>query len=182
MATPRKYLGRDQNLGAAIRVYLLQDAIEIDELTFVEIERTRVYFDDILAITYHRSVSVLFLVLMGVVGGIPLMSGLYLLTQNQTAGAVAFLVMAAPWLAFFLVHLLLRTDVITVFGRRTMARMRFQFRKGRARAVYAELTEKVRIAQEAIRAAQPPPPAPAAPEMPLPPPIPPEPGPASPVA
>ena len=42
MAAPRKYLGRDQNLGAAIRVYLLPDAIEIDEVTFVEIERTRV--------------------------------------------------------------------------------------------------------------------------------------------
>jgi hypothetical protein len=182
MAAPRKYLGRDQNLGAAIRVYLLPDAIEIDELTFVEIERTRVYFDDILAITYHRSVSVLFLVLTGLVGGIPLMTGLYLLTQGQTSGAAALLVMAAPWLLFFLVHLFLRTDVITVFGRRTMARMRFQVRKGRARAVYAELTEKVRIAQEAIRAAQPPPPAPAAPELPLPPPTPPEPGPASPVA
>ena len=62
-------------------------------------------------------------------------------------------------------------DVITVFGRRTMARMRFQVRKGRARRVYAELTEKVRVAQEAIRAAQPPPPA-AAPEIPLPPPPP----------
>jgi len=181
MAAPRKYLGRDQNLGAAIRVYLIADAIEIDELTFVEIERTRVYFDDILAITYHRSISVLLLVLMGLVGGIPLMSGLYLLTQHQTGAAAAFLLMAAPWLAVFFVHLLLRTDVLTVFGRRTMARMKFHLRKGRAREVYAELVEKVRVAQEAIRAAQPPPPAPAAPELPLPPQTPPEPGPTSPV-
>ena len=139
-------------------------------------------FDDILAITYHRSVSVLFLVLMGLVGGIPLMTGLYLLTQDQTVGAVVLLFSAAPWVALFLVHLVFRTDVITVFGRRTMARMRYQIRKGRARRVYGELSEKVRVAQDAIRAAQPPPPAPAASEIPLPPPAPPEPGPASPVA
>jgi hypothetical protein len=171
MAVPRKYLGRDQNLGAAIRVYLLPDAIEIDELTFVEIERTRVYFDDILAITYHRAVNLLFLILMGLVGGIFSSIALYLLTQDQAAGAAGLLAMASPFLLFFVVHLVLRTDVITVFGRRTMARMRFSVRKGRARRVYEEITEKVRVAQDAIRAAQPPPPA-AAPEIPLPPPPP----------
>jgi hypothetical protein len=182
MATPRQYLGRDQNLGAAIRVYLLPDAIEIDELTFVEIERTRVYFDDILAITYHRAVSIIFLVLTGILGGLPTLGALIMLTKSQEAAAVGFLFMGVPMLLMFFGHLILRTDVITVFGRRTMARMRFGIRKGRARKVYTELVEKVRIAQDAIRAAQPPPPAPAAPEIPLPPATPPEPGPASPVA
>jgi hypothetical protein len=169
MATPRKYLGRDQNLGAAVRIYMLPDALEIDELTFVEIERTRVYFDDILAITYHRATNLLFLILMGLVGGIFSSIALYLLTQRQAAGAAGLFAMASPFLLFFLLHLILKTDVITVFGRRTMARLRFQVRKGRARQVYRELADKIRLAQEAAAAAQPPPPPPPEPDIPMPP-------------
>jgi uncharacterized membrane protein len=169
MATPRTYLGRDQNLGAAVRVYMLPDALEIDELTFVEIERTRVYFDDILAITYHRAVSVLLLVLMGVMGGIFSAIALVQLAQKEIVGATVLLIFGAPFLLIFFAHLILKTDVITVFGRRTMARLRFPVRKGRARRIYRELAQKIQAAQEAAAAAQPPPPPPPEPDIPMPP-------------
>ncbi len=169
MTTPRKYLGRDQNPGSAVRVYLLPDALEIDELSFVEIERTRVYFDDILAVTYHRAVSVIFLVIMGLLGGIFAAIAMVVAAQKESVGAAVLLIFASPWLLFFFAHLILKTDVITVFGRRTMARIRFQVRKGRARQVYQELAEKIRVAQEAAAAAQPPPPPPPEADIPMPP-------------
>jgi hypothetical protein len=169
MATPRKYLGRDQNVGSAIRVYMLPDALEIDELSFVEIERTRVYFDDILAITYHRAVSMIFLVMMGLIGGIFTAIALFFVAQKESTSTAVLLTFASPFLLFFFAHLILKTDIITVFGRRTMARMKFQVRKGRSRKVFKELVEKIRVAQEASAAAQPPPlPAPE-PDIPMPP-------------
>ncbi|HLY76070.1 MAG TPA: hypothetical protein VKU80_18270 [Planctomycetota bacterium] len=171
MAAPRKYLGRDQNLAGIIRVYLLADSLEIDELTFAEIERTRVYFDDVLAVTYHRAVSMGFSILMGLGGGIFGAIGVVLVVHKEWAGAVSTLVAASPFLLTFVAHLILKTDFITVFGRRTLARMRFRVRKGRAREVYKEITDKVRIAQAAAAAAQPPPPPPEAPELPPGPPL-----------
>ena len=171
MAAPRKYLGRDQNMAGIIRVYLLPDSLEIDETTFAEIERTRVFFDDVLAVTYHRAVSLGFAIVMGLAGGIFGAIGLVLVLQKEWAGAISVLVMASPFLLTFCAHLILKTDFITVFGRRTLARMRFRVRKARAREVYQELTDKIRIAQAAAAAAQPSPPPPKAPELPPGPPL-----------
>jgi hypothetical protein len=171
MAAPRKYLGRDQNMAGMLSVYLLQDSLEIDEMTFVEIERTRVYFDDVLAVTYHRAVSLGFAILMGLVGGILGAIGVILVAQKEWVGAISLLMIASPFLITFAAHLILKTDYITVFGRRTLARMRFRVRKGRAREVYGELTDRIRTVQTAAAAAQPPPPPPESPELPPGPPL-----------
>jgi len=162
----RTYLGRDQNMAGIIRVYLRPDSLEIDEITFVEIERTRVLFDDVLAVTYHRAVSLGYSIVMGLFGGIFAAIGLVVLAQKEMVGAIVILLTAAPFLIAFALHLILKTDVITVFGRRTLARMRFRVRKARAREVFKELTAKIRAAQEAAAAARPAPPAPQEPDLP----------------
>jgi hypothetical protein len=64
----------------------------------------------------------------------------------------------------------MRVDVITVFGKRTMACMKFSFRKQRAREIYRDLTQKIRACQEKAAAALPKPPPPPAAEVPPPPP------------
>jgi len=166
MAATRTYLGRDQNMAGIIRVYLRPDSLEIDEITFVEIERTRVLFDDVLAVTYHRAVSLGFTILMGLVGGILAAIGVAVLASKETVGALVVLAFAAPFLISFVLHLVLKTDFITVYGRRTLARMRFRVRKARAREVFKELTARIRAVQEAVAAAQPAPPPPPAPELP----------------
>jgi hypothetical protein len=158
-------------MAGMIRVYLLPEALEIDEITFVEIERTRVYFDDVLAVTYHRAVSLTFAILMGLVGGILGAIGVVLIAQKEWPGAITLLIVAAPFLITFVVHVILKTDFVTVFGRRTLARMRFRVRKGRAREVYQELADKIRVAQAAAAASQPKPPPPEAPELPPGPPL-----------
>jgi hypothetical protein len=174
MNTPRTYLGRDQNMAGMIRVYLLPDAVEIDEISFVEIERTRVYFDDVLAITYHRKRSVGFLVLMGVVVGLMSLIGIGVLSESRVGGLLWYLFSVVPPLLTFLFHVILQTDYVTIFGRRTMARMRFRVRKGRAREVYETLAKRIRAVQAAAAAAaaaaQPSEP-PATPELPPGPPV-----------
>ncbi len=166
IAATRTYLGRDQNMAGIIRVYLRPDSLEIDEITFVEIERTRVLFDDVLAVTYHRAVSLGFAILMGSVGGVLAAIALVALSQKETVGGIVTMLFAAPFLISFVLHLVLKTDFVTVFGRRTLARMRFRVRKDRAREVFKELTAKIRAVQEAVVAAQPAPPPPPAPELP----------------
>ncbi|MBI3857921.1 MAG: hypothetical protein HY293_19760 [Planctomycetes bacterium] len=169
---PRMHLGGDAVPGGYRRVFEIEGGLEIDENNFVEIERTRVYFDDVLGITYHRQLGAVFLVAMGLLAlflsGIAL---LFALMEHESGGVVAivFLCMASPFGLAFLIRLILKVDVITVFGRRTMATMKFPFRKGRARGIYRDLALKIRASQGKALAAEPPPPAPPPPpEMPPP--------------
>lgn len=174
MSVPRTYLGRDQNMAGMIRVYLLPDAIEVDEISFVEIERTRVYFDDVLAVTYHRARSTAFLILMGIFAGLMALIGIPILQESRGGGIAWLLFFAAPPLLTFLAHLILQTDYVTIFGRRTMAKMRFRIRKGRAREVYQILSTRIRAVQAAASAAAAaarPPEPPAAPDLPPGPPV-----------
>jgi hypothetical protein len=166
----RTFLGRDQNLGGYRHVFEIEGGLEIDENNFVEIERTRVYFDDVLGITYHRQGGVAFLVITGIAalffGG----TGALALAGGAEAGvAIVFSCLATPFLVGFVVRLILKVDVITVFGKRTMARMKFGFRKERARRIYRDLTQKIRACQEKAASAIPAPAPPPA-DVPLPPP------------
>lgn len=166
----RKFLGRDQGVGGYRHIFEIEGGLEVDEHNFVEIERTRVYFDDVLGITYHRQMGVVFLVLMGLAalffGGIGL---LVLAGDAERGAAVVFAVLAAPFLVAFVLRLILRVDVITVFGKRTMARMRFHVRKARAREIYLDLARKIGASQDRAAADAPPPPVPPRAEPPAPP-------------
>jgi len=166
---PRVFLGRDQNLAGYRRVYEIEDGLEVDENSFVEIERTRVYFDDVLGMTYHRQMGVGFLIFTGLFA--LFLGALTLAVAVENRGEpVAALVLGCftlPFVAAFVLRLALKVDVITVFGKRTMASMKFGFRKERAREIYRDLSRKIRACQEKAAASLPKPPAP--PEAPLPP-------------
>jgi hypothetical protein len=170
----RTYLGGEANLGGHRRVFEIEGALEIDENDFTQIERTRVYFDDVLGITYHQQVGVAFLVFNGVFGALFVFIALVIAAADRNpAGGIVMGLFAVPFVVAFLLRLVLKVDVITVYGKRTKATIRFGLRKGRARTIYSDLTAKVRARQAKALAEQPPPPAPAASEIPLPPPPPP---------
>jgi hypothetical protein len=168
----RTHLGGEANLGGHRRVFEIEGALEIDENDFTQIERTRVYFDDVLGITYHQQVGVAFLVFNGVFGALFGFIALVIASVDRNpAGAIVMGLFAVPFAIAFLLRLILKVDVITVYGKRTKATIRFGLRKGRARKIYNDLTAKIRARQAKALAEQPPPPpAPAAPEIPLPPP------------
>lgn len=172
MGVPRRFLGSDNDLFIRRQVYDTGDALEVDELTMSDIERRRVYFEDVLALTYHRYRGVLVPVLAGFVAGIFVLSSIPLFREETWGGALVFLVFAAPFAAILATRLILGVDCITVFGRRSSARMTFLFRKGRARELWAVLLERIAARQAELAAELAPPPPPAPPEPQLPPPLP----------
>lgn len=166
----RYYLGCEPNLGGYRRVFEIEGGLEVDENNFTQIERTRVYFDDVLGITYHKEMGVGYLIALGL-ASLLLVLGLLMaaLDKEMLPAGIVFMVLGAPFAIALFLRLLLKVDVITIYGRRTKACMKFSFRKGFARELYATLVDKIRRRQEQVLAAQPKPPAPATPEPPLPP-------------
>jgi len=170
----RTYLGGEANLGGQRRVFEIEGALEIDENDFTQIERTRVYFDDVLGITYHQQIGVAFLVFTGVFAALFAFLALVIgAAEREPAPAIVMGIFAVPFAVAFVLRLIVKVDVITVYGKRTKATIRFSFRKERARSIYNDLTAKIRARQaKALAEMAPPPPAPS-PEVPLPPPPPP---------
>jgi hypothetical protein len=62
--------------------------------------------------------------------------------------ALFFAVFGFPALVAFLARLLLGVDVVTIFGRRSKASIRFTWRKRRAREVYGVICAAVRSAHK----------------------------------
>ena len=169
MAASRKYLGAEVGYGVRLRVFLREDAIEVEDGSLVEIERRRVYFDDILLLTYHRERGKAALIILGLIVLVLGLATAAELSSPNPEVAIGSGFWFVLLLIVFVVRLALGVDVVTVYGRRTMARVKFFWRKGRARRVYAELAEKIEAHQvQAVRAR-----AAAAPKPPAPPPLPP---------
>ena len=164
MVAPRTLLGRHDVLFFRERVYELQDALEVDEFTLTTIERRRVPFDEVLAASTHQRRGAVFLALTGFFAlacGAGVAALLMAGEEAAIVGAVVLGPLAAGFLFAFILRLALGVDVITVYGRRTMARMAFGYRKAQAREVFERLTRRIREHQEKLAAELPPPPGPA---------------------
>ncbi|HEU4521948.1 MAG TPA: hypothetical protein VFT12_08100 [Thermoanaerobaculia bacterium] len=163
------------------KVYQTSEAIETEANEQYEVTQRRVMFEDVLLVTYHRYRGKLYLTLFGVAS-----FGFLLLVLSLTAGggeqglimAIPVGLVGLPLLTAFLIRAIFGVDVVTVFGRRSKAAIRFRFRKRRARQLYGQICAAVRTAQRhlelTIASETPPPSAPD--EQPPGPPGPPEPG------
>lgn len=161
---PRRYLGRAQSLAERVRTYWTDEALEVDQVDNYEIRRRRVFFDEILLVTLHATrgflISVLpfFLALLFVV--------MALAARDTPDASTAFWVVAAVFAAFAVGATLTPVWVVTVYGKRTRARMHFRLRQAKARAIYAEICRAAADAQRALaarlagEAPEPPPPPP----------------------
>lgn len=167
----RAYLGRDFDFGSRRFIYRVKDAVEVDDNTWVEIERTRVYFDDVLAITFHKYRSVGFLIFTGIFGGLFGLISYAIGNTEPIVGWIFFIFCCFPFILFLALHSLLGVDVVTVYGRRTLARIKYGYRKGRAREVWEDLVRRVQENQARATAAATPP----VPGRDMPPPLPPPP-------
>ncbi len=152
MSVPKRrtYLGRTWASGSRQKVYAIEDGLEVDDIYGYEITRRRVFYEDVLLITYHVFRGVGFLV---IVGALAFLFGWFTIAvaMEQPAAAVFFGSFTfAPFAIMFLLRVVLGVDVITVFGRRTKAELRFSFKKRRARLVFRMLVERTRAAQEAL--------------------------------
>jgi hypothetical protein len=151
---PRKLLGTASNLATRVRVYLAEDAVEIDEIEGYSGTRKRVLFDEVLLVTLDRRRRMGSLLIWGApalfftaIAGIGSRSA-------PLAGALMLMaLLGGPFWLGFLAHLAFGVDHVTVFGKRSTAQIRFSLRKRRAREVFALLTNRARDAQRAAVAA-----------------------------
>jgi hypothetical protein len=169
-ATKRVRLGRFAGLATRFAIYRTDVAIEIDERDNFEVQRRRVFFDDILLITHHRELGGWYVAVMSIATLIFGGAAIVFLTVEERSVAAVFGLFAAPFALFLLLRLILRVDVVNIFGRRTKAVLRYGFRKRFARETFDDLTERTRAAQQRladeIAAAMPAAPVEELPEMP----------------
>lgn len=160
---PRRFLGRARTAADRIRVYWTEESLEVDQADHFEIRRRRVFFDEIQLVTLHStrglllallpfSFALLFTVVALAASGEPSARNVFWLLAAFFAAVAVGLAAVPIW-------------VVTVYGRRSRARMQFRL-QGKARRIYAEICRAAADAQRALSqrlAAQ-------APEPPLPPP------------
>jgi len=160
----RTLLGTASDVLTRVRVYLTDDALEIDEIEGYNGVRKRVLFDEVLLVTLDRRRRLQSLLVWGgltLLFSLPGTIGVFA-AKDRVAGLVMLAVLGGPFFVGFLLHLAAGTDHVTVFGKRTIAQMRFVLRKRRAREVFALLRDRVRTSQQptaAVAVTAPPPPA-----------------------
>jgi hypothetical protein len=146
----RELLGRTRQWGGRVRVYDTGPALEIDESEDYRIRRRRLFYDEILLVTHHRRTDwpgiVVSLVLAGLFG----LLAAAVARNETTAALVLFAITGVPFILWGASRIAFKIDFVTVFGKRTQARMRFFMRKRRAREVFDRVCRKAREQQEGL--------------------------------
>jgi hypothetical protein len=168
MTDDRTLLNRSRTILGTDAAYLTADGIDIDSSQNYEVIRRRVFFDDVSLVTLHHERGFGFLLATAAFGTFFLAIGIFIVGINVDAwpAAIPFLLIGAPAFLSFLLRLAMGRSVVTVFGRRSRAVLRFGvFRAGKALTVYGQLCSAVRRAQSSVSV-------PESPERPLPPDVP----------
>jgi hypothetical protein len=142
----RKLIGRSSGLATRVRVYRIEGALEVDEIDHYEVRRSRVFYDDVVLVTLHRYRGITALAVSAGVIVIMAAIAMAVAIDDPQAGAMMFALLGGPFLLFFLFRLIFPFNEITVFSRRSEARLRF-FRSGHARELFQEILTAVREAQ-----------------------------------
>ena len=165
----RKKIGRNVGLMTREVIFDTPDAIEVESREGYEVTRRRVLYEEVLLVTFHRTLGTPYVVFMAVMtslfGGLAL---IFFLSLHELGFAIAFSIVTLPLLIALVIRLALKLDFVTVFGRRSKAVIRFPFRKRRAREVYGAICSRTLEVQRAM--AEPEPAAAPIEEPPLPPP------------
>lgn len=149
MDPSRRLVGKSTSLSGSELVYQTADGFEVEKTEHYEIEEQRVLFDDVLLVTIHRELGVPFVIFTGLISLFFLAFALFFFFVDEETwpAGLIFLLIGSPAIIAFLVRLIFRVDVVTIFGRRSKASMRFRIRKRRAREVYGKVCAAVRNAQ-----------------------------------
>jgi hypothetical protein len=144
----RKLLGKSRTFGSRAEVYQVGDGLEIETNEQYDVVQRRVLFDDVMMVTLHREIGVIYLLLTGMLALFFLGIGLVILSFNIDAwpAALVFGILGGPPFFGFFIRLFLGVDVVTIFGRRSKADLRFALRKRRAREIYGTICAVVRNA------------------------------------
>jgi hypothetical protein len=142
MADRRTLLGREFRLAGRTYVFLTADAVEVDDIDGFDVVRTRVLLDDVMQLSLHRRPPWgLFWTVLLVMTFILLVVGLF--PANRGFVLRFLLPVFALSLAANVMRVVFGVHYVTVFGRRSKARMAFYMRGRKARAVFDLLVERV---------------------------------------
>jgi hypothetical protein len=147
----RVHLGTYQRTGIRRHIYRTADALEIEETEDYEIRRWRLFYDEILLVTYHRAIRWSYLwasvVLLALGFGL---GGLLYASAGLGTAAVSAMIWGPALLAIGLLTGV-RHDIVTVFGKRTRAQIEFFVRKARARETFILVCALARDHQARVR-------------------------------
>lgn len=150
-ANQRTLLGRSASVAERQMVYESSDGLEVESIEQYERSRLMVLFEDVILVTYHREIGWPMVVLNVAVASLFfLIGGLIFAANSSVVVAAIFAAFGVPSLVLILVRLARQVDVISVFGRRSKAVIRFPYRKQRARETYGHLCARARQIQEQI--------------------------------
>jgi hypothetical protein len=143
----RRFLGRYNDVITRHAVYATDTALEIDVQDNFEIVRKRVFYEDVLLVTMHERVGII--AIFFALG----FAALLFLIAEIAGGAAGWelSLVAVPLLVYGLIRIRRKDTIITVFGRRSKARIRFTIRKERAHRIYGEICAHVRRAQTELQ-------------------------------
>jgi hypothetical protein len=144
----RTRIGRNNDFATRQIIYRTPLGIEVDELDHFEVVRKRVFYDDVLLVTLHRQQTWGFLVLAAIV--VLLFGGLAVVAKDVAPLAMTLGAVAAVALVFATIRLLYQIEVVSVFGRRSKASIRFGFRRARAARMFNEICANVAAAQRRL--------------------------------
>lgn len=150
----RERIGKATSLVTRDLVYLTDEGFEVESHEGYEIVERRVLFGDVQLVTYHRRLGALYLSVTGVVALLFLGIALVVAASSSDGWitALPIAMFGVPALIAFLLRLAFRVDIITIFGRRSKARIHFRLRKRKARETYGRICAAVRHAQGGMRA------------------------------
>jgi hypothetical protein len=148
----RVFLGRDASWAERVRVYRTDEALEVAYINTFEVSMRRLFFDEVQLVTLHRARGSRTLWLLIVLTAL---CALGTLAARSMPGLfqLFFVSVTAIAFAWTLVTALVRPSVVTAYGLRARARIRFLYRPSKARRVYDDVCRRVGEVQGRIAAA-----------------------------
>ncbi|HUR79765.1 MAG TPA: hypothetical protein VM733_03300 [Thermoanaerobaculia bacterium] len=149
----RTFLNRHRTFLGTDAAYLTRDGVEMDSGQAYEVTRRRVFFDDVNLVTLHHERGWAFIGVAGAFGTFLVALAIFIVAINVNGWpwALPFFLVGLPALIGALVRLAMGRSVVTVFGRRTRAVIRFGvFKTNRAAEVYRILCATAGRAQRRI--------------------------------
>jgi hypothetical protein len=148
VASKRTLLGTESGVATRQRMYETDDGIIVESTDQYELTRKSVLFEDIVLITYHREIGWLYVLLLTVLASAFLAIAAVSYASGAPLQAAAIIAaVSTPFVIAIAVRLVMKVDVVSIFGRRSHAAIHFSFRKQRARELYGRLCARTRQAQ-----------------------------------
>ncbi|HEY2323852.1 MAG TPA: hypothetical protein VGJ82_13425 [Thermoanaerobaculia bacterium] len=147
-APKRTLLGTESGIATRQRVYETEEGVIVESTDQYELSRKSVLFEDIVLVTYHREIGLTYMIVLTAIEFTFLaIAGISYANGAPLGAAAAIASIALPILIAIIIRAVMKVDVVSIFGRRSHAKIHYSFRKRRAREVYGRICHQARQAQ-----------------------------------